>query len=320
VGYFDHGKRSGRWKEYYKGTNKLCRTEHWRDDKLNGIRTRYDREGCEIETILFADGHAVVKTNTDHRKALRWVRTPLDSATVRTQVFTLEGALIAAGKESIHNPEGLSWFQDIELTALNTFAISARDGAPRPEEGVFVDRFQLGNGPQQIPGSHTLVQYKKEGEWVYYKDYLHKPISAYSTPSPEGIFTFGYKHFGTALHEPIAAYEHLDLRASYDSMHVRYTDGRMTDLFGYRGRGQDHLQLSYHLPVLQIPENYFGYGRGRWDTPVTTVWTVKKIARLDEKGDFVGVRVHMDVLGQVVRTDTFLVPQKRENEELGMAR
>jgi len=35
VGYFEHGKRSGHWKEYYKGTDKLCRTEHWRDDKLN---------------------------------------------------------------------------------------------------------------------------------------------------------------------------------------------------------------------------------------------------------------------------------------------
>ncbi|HOY28057.1 MAG TPA: hypothetical protein PLR96_03720, partial [Flavobacteriales bacterium] len=63
VGYFEHGKRSGRWKEYYKGTDKLCRTEHWRDDKLNGIRTRYDREGRVIETILFKNGQAVTKTN-----------------------------------------------------------------------------------------------------------------------------------------------------------------------------------------------------------------------------------------------------------------
>ena len=186
VGYFEHGKRSGRWKEYYKGTDKLCRTEHWRNDKLNGIRTRYDREGRVIETILFKDGHAVTKTNTDHDKALRWVRSPLDSATVYTEVFTLEGALIAAGKERIHNPEGLSWFQNIELTALNTFAITARDGAPRPEEGVMVRRFDIGSFQQQIPGSHTLVQYRKEGEWVYYKDYLHRPGQCEQHAKPPG--------------------------------------------------------------------------------------------------------------------------------------
>jgi hypothetical protein len=112
-----------------------------------------------IETILFKNGQAVTKTNIDHEKALRHVRTPLDSATVYTEVFTEEGSLIAAGKERIHNPEGLQWFQNIELTALNTFAITARDGAPRPEEGVFVRQsrfFPFEQSMQQIPGSHHL--------------------------------------------------------------------------------------------------------------------------------------------------------------------
>ena len=34
AGYFNHGQRSGQWKEYYQGTTKLCRTENWRNDKL----------------------------------------------------------------------------------------------------------------------------------------------------------------------------------------------------------------------------------------------------------------------------------------------
>ena len=51
-----NGKRSGRWKEYYPGTAILCRTEHWRNDLLNGVRTRYDKNGKIIETILFKDG------------------------------------------------------------------------------------------------------------------------------------------------------------------------------------------------------------------------------------------------------------------------
>lgn len=314
VGYFEHGKRSGRWKEYYKGTKKLCRTEHWRNDKLNGIRTRYDREGRVIETILFKDGQAVTKTNTDHDKALRYVRTPLDTLSVFTEVFTLEGALIAAGKETIHNPEGLSWFQDIELTALNTFAISARDGAPRPELGIITRPFLLGNGPQQIPGSHTLVQYRKEGEWVYYKDYLHAPVSPYATLSPEGIFAFGYMHFGAQLHEAIALYKGLDLQASYDSMCVVYTDDRMTDLFGYSAAQPDHLQLCYHPP---IPQLRFDMGWRHFEEG-GSVHPLKSIARLNERDELIGERLHFDPLGTLVRTETFLVPYKREEELLGV--
>ena len=312
VGYFEHGKRSGRWKEYYKGTDKLCRTEHWRDDKLNGIRTRYDRDGQVIETILFKNGQAVTKTNMDHDKALRWVRSPIDSATVYTEIFTTEGALIAAGRERIHNPEGLSWFQNIELTALNTFAISAREGAPRPELGVMVSPFAMGQSMQQIPGSHTLVEYKKEGEWVYYKDYLHKPVSEHATLSLEGIFGLGYMHFGTELYRNIASYDHLELTASYDSMHVVYRDDRMVDLFGFRTKGEDHLQLAYHpaFPWRIRP-------RSSWHmVDQERVPPVKRITRLDQHGDLIGVRVDYDACGKVVREEHFYVPYKKEDEAL----
>ena len=317
VGYFEHGKRSGRWKEYYKGTDKLCRTEHWRDDKLNGIRTRYDREGKVIETILFTNGRAMTKTNIDHDKALRYVRSPIDSATVHTEVFTTEGALIASGKERIHNPEGLQWFQNIELTALNTFAITARDGAPRPENGVFVPRsrrFQLGTGMQQIPGSHRLVEYRKEGAWVYYKDYLHRPLSEGSVPSREGLFALGYMHFGTELYAKIASYDHLELTASFDSMHVCYSDDRMVDLFGFSAAKQDHLQLAYHPPFLQyLWEPGFAYDREQ-----VSAGPVKQISRLDAHGRLIGVRVDYDLSGQVTRAERFYVPYKKEEEVLGV--
>ncbi|MBL0127211.1 MAG: hypothetical protein IPP83_07060 [Flavobacteriales bacterium] len=324
IGYFEHGKRSGRWKEYYKGTDKLCRTENWRDDKLNGIRTRYDREGQVIETILFKNGQAVTKTNIDHEKALRYVRSPIDSATVYTEVFTIEGALIAAGNERIYNPEGLSWFQNIELTALNTYAISARDGAPRPEDGVMVSRFARGlhRFEQQIPGSHTLVQYKKEGEWVYYKDYLRPPVSKNATPSgigtPSGaeVFELGYRHFGTELWMNIARYDHLKLTATYDSMRVVYADDRMVDFFGYTPTEQDHLQLTYHPPLLQLVA-YRGSIRFE-DQPSIT--PIKQIARLDPQGNLIGVRVDYDPMGEVTREDRFYVPFKKEEEMLGMVR
>ncbi len=313
IGYFEHGKRSGRWKEFYKGTDKLCRTEHWRDDKLNGIRTRYDREGKVIETILFKNGRAVIKTNIDHERALRWVRSPIDSATVYTEIFTAEGGLIAAGRERIHNPEGLLWFQNIELTALNSFAISARDGAPRPEAGVTVPWFNQDVSHQQLPGAHTLVQYKKEGEWVYYKDYSRPPVNEHATLSHEGMFERDYKHFGTDLYRNIASYDHLELTASYDSMHVVYEDDRMVDLFGFRSADQDHLQLAYHSPFLwENVERWPAYAQ-RESAPV-----VKRIARLDDHGNLIGVREDYDLLGRVTRTERFLVPYKKEEEVLGV--
>ena len=319
VGYFEHGKRSGRWKEYYKGTDKLCRTEHWRDDKLNGIRTRYDRAGNVIETILFRNGQAVVKTNIDEGQGLRWVRTPIDSATVHTEVFTIEGAMIAAGKECIYNPEGLQWFQNIELTALNTFAISARDGAPRPEEGVMVRRspyFQFEPSMQQIPGSHTLVEYKKEGAWVYYKDYLRPPVSENATPSRQGFFELGYRHFGTELYANIARYDHLELTATYDSMRVVYQGDQMMDFFGFTSAGQDHLQFAYHPPFMIYIENY-GFGRAH-DRRIPAA--LKQIARLDPQGNLIGVRVDYDQGGQVMRAEHFYVPYKKEDEVLGVVR
>ncbi len=317
VGYFEHGKRSGRWKEYYKGTDKLCRTEHWRDDKLNGIRTRYDRQGKVIETILFRNGQAITKTNIDHEEALRYVRSPIDSATVYTEVFTTEGSLIAAGRERIHNPEGLQWFQNIELTALNTFAITARDGAPRPEDGVFVPRsrhFQLGSSLQQIPGSHTLVEYKKEGEWVYYKDYLRSPVSENATLSHAGVFELDYKHFGTELYANIARYDHLERTAGYDSMHVVYNEDRMIDFFGFTSNEQDHLQFAYHTPSM-----FYIDLRGSIGGDTRTIpGPVKQIARLDPQDNLIGMRVDYDASGKVAREERFYVPYKKEDEVLGV--
>lgn len=313
-GWFEHGKRSGRWKEYYKGTDKLCRTEHWRNDKLNGVRTRYDREGRVIETILFRDGRAVVKTNIDEARGLRWVRTPIDSATVRTEVFTTEGGLIAAGKERIHNPEGLQWFQNIELTALNSFAISARDGAPRPEEGVTVRRFQLDGASQQLPGEHTLVSYRKEGEWVYFKDYLHRPVSEEVTLSREGLFTLGYMHFGAELYANLASYDHWERTASYDSMHVVYADDRARDLLGFTATEQDHFRFTYHPqgPVVVLP--WFAAREGMAPIPM-----LKQVSRLDRNGDLIGVRVEYDRQGRVIRADHFFTPYRKEDELVGAA-
>lgn len=311
-GYFEHGKRSGRWKEYYKGTDKLCRTEHWRDDKLNGIRTRYDREGKVIETILFRNGQAVVKTNIDEGRGLRWVRTPIDTATVHTEIFTTDGGLVAAGKERIHNPEGLLWFQNIELTALNTYAITARDGAPRPENGVFVPRGRSVTSGSQIPGSHTLVEYRKEGAWVYYKDYLDVAPNEPAVLDRQGVLSLGYVHFGHELFSHLARYEHLDRTVSYDSVHVVYADDRIIDLLGFASAEQDHLQFTYHASSLF----HLGYPGAEWHYDRPVILPLKRIARLDQHGDLIGARVEYDRNGLALRTEHFHVPYKKEEDML----
>ncbi|HEY0977135.1 MAG TPA: hypothetical protein VGE21_06655 [Flavobacteriales bacterium] len=313
-GFFEHGERSGRWKEYYKGTDKLCRTEHWRNDKLNGVRTRYDREGRVIENILFKNGVAVVKTNIDEHRGLRWVRTPVDSATVHTEIFTTEGGLVAAGNERIHNPEGLQWFQNIELTALNSFAISARDGAPRPEFGVLSNGFNFDQDKQQLPGLHTLVQYRKEGDWVYYKDYLREPLPAGTEPTRQLVFALDHTHFGAELFANLASYDHLEITASYDSMHVAYADDRMVDFRGFKADEQDRLQFTYHA----VPGLYLVGHRLQRAEDHPLFRRVKCISRLDRNGDLIGTRVEYDAHGLLLRTEQFHQPYRGEDEVFGI--
>ncbi|MGL4599323.1 MAG: toxin-antitoxin system YwqK family antitoxin, partial [Bacteroidia bacterium] len=126
VGYYENGRRTGQWQEYYQGTKQLCRTENWRNDKLNGIRKRFDRFGNLIEEILFKDGKAIKKTNYSLEDSLTWIRKPLDSNIVYTEVFNAAGAMIASGREKVYNPGNLQWFQNIELTALNMTMIQTQ--------------------------------------------------------------------------------------------------------------------------------------------------------------------------------------------------
>ena len=109
-------------------------------------------------------------------------------------------------------------------------------------------------------------------------------------------------------------YEHLDLKASYDSMRAVYTDDRMTDLHGYTAAEQDHLQISYYAPILQLRWQY----DRPWMDDRNMIHPIKYIARLDRNGDLIGVRTHYDPDGQLVRTDRFLVPYKEEELVLGV--
>lgn len=309
-GFYERGERSGMWKEYFKGTDRLCRTEHWRNGALNGLRTRYDREGRVIETILFKHGRAITKTNFDHDQALQWVRTPLDSTTVRTEVLTDDGALIAEGREHMYVPPGLQWFQNIELTALNTMAMAVRDQGPslgmvrRPSRYGYADAAQL-----QLPGAQPLAEYSKDGEWVYYKDYLNGP-----GPGRAAIFAAGYKHFGPELYTSLTRYDHWDRTASYDSIRVVYDEGHLMDLIGFAEGDQDHFHITYYEAIERTADPA---AKGSI-FELRPWWHPRRIAQLDADGDLIGMCVDFGRNGSITREQHFLVPFKNEEEELGV--
>lgn len=47
---------------------------------------------------------------------------------------------------------------------------------------------------------------------------------------------------------------------------------------------------------------------------ITSFRPLKQIARLKPKGDLIGWRVDYDASGQIVRSEHFLVPYKKEDE------
>lgn len=213
IGFYENGKRTGKWAEYYQGTDKLCRTEHWANDKLNGVRTRFDQEGKIIEEIVFKDGEAVIKTNYDSDQGLRWVRTPMDSNLVYTKVYNKENQLIAKGHEQVYNPGNLLWFQNIELTVLNTISISSRDNA------------EIGNGLHDNGmrnfQSPPLVQYTKDEDWIFYKDLPPSDNNNAKTVSTPSHFSHHFQNEIEAAHQNVLVTAYSVI---IDSIRITYKD------------------------------------------------------------------------------------------------
>ncbi|NOQ73614.1 MAG: hypothetical protein GQ574_16530 [Crocinitomix sp.] len=332
IGYFSNGKRTGQWREYYQGTDKLCRTENWRNDKLNGIRKRFDRQGKLVEEILFKDGVAVTKTNYDLNQSLRFVRKPLDSTSVYTEVYTLEGALLAAGNESVHNPGGLLWFQNIELTALNTFAITSRDisttnGISGNQES-FIDP-NTGAGLYNAP---PLVEYKKEGDWAYYKEYtVNYKNDTTKKPLLEELMK-DYKHFWNEFYLVVHEIDELDLKDGYDSVRIAYRDNYAEEFYGYGKDLYSHVEIRYHeLRRFPLYANY-NQQRDWWSAPSPTQqgWdlgreaeTYKVIRRLGQYNanrERIGVWKHFDASHVLYKTETYLLPWADDNKTFVTAR
>jgi hypothetical protein len=299
VGYFDNGKRTGQWMEYYQGTSILCRTENWRDDKLNGIRKRFDRTGRLVEEILFKDGNAVTKTNYDLEQSLTWIRKPLDSTHVFTEVYTAGGGLIATGHEVVYNPGNLLWFQNIELTALNSFAITSREISTSHATGI-----NDAMHPITLYETPPLVEYKKEGDWMYYKDCRMDHLSAKRQVSGS------YRYFGKEIFQSIERFTSLEKGSmDCDSIRVIYANNILQDLYAYENAGYTHWQVRYHQQHLLAEMPQFARQRTQLQQP-----PVQSIGQYNQANQKTGTWKYYNRRGDLYKLENYILPQSEEQE------
>ena len=308
-GYFKNGKRTGQWKEYYQGTNQLCRTENWRDDKLNGIRKRFDRSGNLIEEILFKNGAVVSKINYDRNNYLVWVRKPLKADLLWTEVYNLGGAIIGEGHEKVYNPGNLLWFQDIELTALNSAAITTKSALRFPihQSGLL--------NPHPFNQQPPLVEYKKEGKWTYYKDVPPNHNIAKPASNINEMLHRSYAYFGKALYESIKVFGELNLKSDYDSIHVVYKENVLQHFYGFGEMDYTHLFVDYYqLPrLISSRSNSSGYSS---NVRVEMESIIKEFGQYDSAHHKIGKWRYFDEFGRLYKIEDFILPWKEE-EDIG---
>lgn len=312
-GYYDQGERTGQWKEYYKGTTQLCRTENWRNDKLNGVRKRFDRTGKLIEEIVFEDGEAIKKTNYDLNDSLTYIRYPLDSGLMRTEVYTLGGYLLAKGNEKVYNPGGLQWFQNIELTALNSAAISAQSMI-QPIQSQIELPFRYGRRIQHasLYNSPPLVQYIKEGEWKYYREYRPNSFHLLSTKSILNTISNDYPSFATELFAFAHNFDHLVINSAYDEIRIIYSNNHIKDFYGIGKEDYAHLSVTYY--ETERMTNFF-------NSPYfenNVVQQIKSIQQHTEDGKRIGTWKYFDYAGTLYKTENYLVATKEDQPDLGL--
>lgn len=317
-GHFTNGKRTGDWEEYYPGTTTLCRTESWRNNKLNGVRKRFDRSSRLIEEIIFAEGVAVCKMNYDLYDSLAYVRIPQDSATVLTKVYNNQGALIACGYERIYNPSGLLWFQNIELTAMNSIQVGTRanqlaggdgnaagldnNGGYNTGNNGVLSLYDLFHGGSRQP---SLVQYHKIGTWLYYPEQSPQHVAQLNGRSPN--WYEHYQHFGKTLHQSTAMFNpHTFSR--YDSLQVEYADNYITEFYGFAKTASVHYRLEYYTEQ-ELAANgvYFFAFLG------TPGKVQKSAGQYNSTGERIDAWFYYNAYGQLERTETYLIPYREKD-------
>lgn len=294
-GFFSQGQRTGQWKEYYQGTKILCRTENWRNHKLNGLRKRFNREGELIEIIDFKNGKAISKINYDLEKGLQYIRKPIGGNEMHTEILSSKGRLLASGIEEIHNPGNLEWFQDIELTALNQFALDAKQEA-QPYWG-FHDPF-----PKRSYQNQILVQYKKQGNWTYYRENWTK------NENDQKQLLESYPHFAPEI---ITSFQFINPEIKsvlFDSLVISFTDNKALEMKASAKDKKYHLHLAYfpNSSIQNANGTHYFTGNVKSKMPL---WTdgIAEQGEYNEKGEKSGLWKYFNSKGQLYKMEDFRV-------------
>lgn len=322
VGFYQHGKREGKWLEYYQGTNALCRTEHWKDDKLNGIRTRFNREGNVIEEILFQDGNAVVKTNYELNQSLKYVRLPIGDNIVWTEIYDMGGMLIASGHESVYNPGNLQWFQNIELTALNTMSLSSQTMI----QSTKVSKSSRGGlqlsqdfGSVRLYSEPPLVEYIKQGDWVYYKDDMNVQavnLTSIQIFQMDRFFKERFPRLGGTILPTTEILEAPENLPQFDSLHVNFSDGNANWWNGYYKKEKLRMEFEWFTSNEFPSVRHYFPGTSMYDPYAhrrfNTRSQLKSYGFVNENDEKVNKWYHFDMYGELSRVEEFIKPQKKD--------
>jgi antitoxin component YwqK of YwqJK toxin-antitoxin module len=315
VGYYENGKRTGQWQEYYQGTKKLCRTENWRNDKLNGIRKRFDRFGNLIEEILFRDGKAIKKTNYSLEDSLTWIRKPLDSNMVYTEVFNAAGTLIAMGNEKVYNPGNLQWFQNIELTALNMAAVQTQAVTQSDKSIYYKSDVSSSIFPRRgrlWSYEPPLVTYEKEGTWKYYGEYNY---ATRVTPNPTiSKMVIAYPHFGQEFINAAFQVSAKEFDFMYDSIQVDYIKNQVQHLYGYAPQKYLHLQISYYKAKENPNEQVSLLHIYPFQTIEPFQNQVHYVGQFNQKGERIGEWKYYTRESKVYKTENYMIAWKEEED------
>jgi hypothetical protein len=186
----------------------------------------------------------------------------------------------------------------------------------------------IGNGPYGGSGlsssyrgvnlynSTPLVEYKKEGDWIYYKEYNY---SKRKLPgSMENMLVINYRHFGQDLSNSVMLFDNLKMNFGYDSIRVKYADNNLRDFYGYGTSDFVHLQIRYYEPKEIPPTVYLPYpitqSSSAYQNTEQTSPIVKECGQLNPANEKIGVWKHFSVKRELYKTENFLVAWKEDDE------
>tara|TARA_R110002096_G_scaffold434692_1_gene657389 strand:+ start:13368 stop:15128 length:1761 start_codon:yes stop_codon:yes gene_type:complete len=299
VGYFSKGQRTGQWKEYYKGTKILCRTENWKNHKLHGLRKRFNRNGKLIEIIDFKNGLAVSKINFDLEKGLKYIRIPLENSRMKTEIYNETGRLLASGIEKINNPGNLEWFQDIELTALNQFALDAKmQEIPIYQFGIHR------NFNARSYQNQSLVKYLKQGQWIYYRE-------SWTNAQKDSLairIILDYPHLAKEIYASFYPINPMIKGGEFDSILVNYEENRPVDLIAANSKSSFHLHREYfpndEKNNQRLSKNVW---RAMTGSPLDLTSNLALQGEYDKEGQKVGLWKYFNKNGELYRLEDYSV-------------